>query len=631
MKKLLLVAVPLALFIFVSQAFASDTVIMQPNMEEAIKFQQNITGKTKITTEQMAELRILDAAWWDIKDLEGLQYAKNLEALYAEGNQIKSLSPLRGIANLQSVSLSENLIEDLRPLESLRNLRVLDVSKNQVGDIQALKSLSFNSEGGLNLADNRIADISPLSGILLPQDVRYFYVNIANNRVRSLRGLENMTGLTELYASGNALSDISQLASLPNLKILDLENNQIASAVHLPALGELEVLNLSHNQLKQLKLAPINQNENVFIDASHNQITDISGLSSVKKGVIDLSNNRIEDISPLKGLESGKVIVKGNPLSLESAKIISHLQAKGITVSFDPILEDIRIAGSDRYRTAAAIAKRGWDKADIVIIASGESFPDALSGVPLAYQYDAPILLTKQNELPSATKAMLENLVAKEVIVLGGHKAVSPEVAGKLGTMGITVRRIEGKDRFDTAANIAKQMDAYFDTAVVAYGYGFADALSAASMAAQQGMPILLTDTSRLPEPTAKMLTDVNRTIVVGGEKVISQKVFNAIPAKAKVRVNGKNRFDTSALMLGLFPQPAEEAFFGNGYTFADSLTGSVLAAKQKASLVLVNKDRLPSEVKALLGSVPVRNFHVLGGEAVVSETLINELLNTIK
>ncbi|MBO1913294.1 cell wall-binding repeat-containing protein, partial [Microvirga sp. 3-52] len=53
-----------------------------------------------------------------------------------------------------------------------------------------------------------------------------------------------------------------------------------------------------------------------------------------------------------------------------------------------------RISGKDRYLTAIEISQQGWTKSDKVVLARGDGFADALAGVPLAHELNAPILLT---------------------------------------------------------------------------------------------------------------------------------------------------------------------------------------------------------------------------------------------
>ncbi|MFP3338865.1 cell wall-binding repeat-containing protein, partial [Micrococcus sp. SIMBA_131] len=113
-----------------------------------------------------------------------------------------------------------------------------------------------------------------------------------------------------------------------------------------------------------------------------------------------------------------------------------------------------------------------------VVLATGEDFPDALAAAPLAYYYNAPILLTEKKKLSKVTEAALTFLQVENVTIVGGKGAVSTSIENYLeDELGIEVDRVAGKDRYETAAAIAKELPPS-DTAVVAYGKNFPDALS---------------------------------------------------------------------------------------------------------------------------------------------------------
>lgn len=82
-----------------------------------------------------------------------------------------------------------------------------------------------------------------------------------------------------------------------------------------------------------------------------------------------------------------------------------------------------RIAGSDRYSTAAAIAADRSPNATETLLATGETFPDALAAAPLARHLGAPILLTTSCQ-PSATTDYLHFRGWADVTVIGGTGAV---------------------------------------------------------------------------------------------------------------------------------------------------------------------------------------------------------------
>ena len=66
----------------------------------------------------------------------------------------------------------------------------------------------------------------------------------------------------------------------------------------------------------------------------------------------------------------------------------------------------VRAAGEDRYATAAAASRLAFPNpslVDVVLLATGENYPDALAGGPLAAREHAPLLLTPRDGLDDAT------------------------------------------------------------------------------------------------------------------------------------------------------------------------------------------------------------------------------------
>ncbi|WP_165998578.1 cell wall-binding repeat-containing protein [Bacillus sp. Cs-700] len=281
-----------------------------------------------------------------------------------------------------------------------------------------------------------------------------------------------------------------------------------------------------------------------------------------------------------------------------------------------------RIAGKDRYLTAVAISEASFEAADTVVLARGDDFPDALSGAPLAYKKNAPILLTGET-LPLAVKNEINRLGAHHAIVLGGTGAVSDYVVNELKGLGLKTKRLGGKDRFETAAHIAAYLDGNPPKAVVANGMNFPDALSIASYAAKQGYPILLTQQTKLPAITETALLEFADSIIVGGKGVVSEKVAGQLPAP--VRYGGANRYATSA-EIAMKLNPADKAVVATGANFADALTGSILAARSESTFLLVPPTKMDESIQKAAIELGVRNFTILGGEGAVNQEVITSL-----
>ena len=143
-----------------------------------------------------------------------------------------------------------------------------------------------------------------------------------------------------------------------------------------------------------------------------------------------------------------------------------------------------RVSGLDRYRTAAVIAQE-WESSDVVFLASGMDYPDALSAAAAAGVEDAPVLLTRQHGLPGATMNELERLDPTTVYIIGGEVAVSKTAAEQAGEYGDVVR-LGGLDRYRTASTVAQE---FFSSptaeAFLATGQDFPDALAAAPASAR--------------------------------------------------------------------------------------------------------------------------------------------------
>ncbi|MDG5471677.1 cell wall-binding repeat-containing protein [Jeotgalibacillus sp. ET6] len=294
--------------------------------------------------------------------------------------------------------------------------------------------------------------------------------------------------------------------------------------------------------------------------------------------------------------------------------------------------EKDRLKGANRYETAAAISAEGWKHgADTVVLARGDAFPDALVGTPLAKSLDAPILLTKTNKIGEETLAEIERLGASKAVLLGGEGAVSAAVKEALVKKGLTVERISGKTRYETAVKVAQKMNAKTSRAFVADGSDFADALSISSYAAENGYPILLTRQSSLSEETYNEVKKYKEAIVIGGRGAVSGKVFGQLPNKLKTRIGGDNRYDTAAHITDYFQLDSDRLAVAAGYDFADALTGSAYAVKTDSLLVLTRKDSLPSETASIIQDREFKRSVILGGSGAVSDEVKAEVEGLIK
>lgn len=298
--------------------------------------------------------------------------------------------------------------------------------------------------------------------------------------------------------------------------------------------------------------------------------------------------------------------------------------------------EDInfkRLYGKGRYETSASICSDGWKVSDYAIIASGEGFADALSAAPLAKKYNAPILLTEKNQLNNDVKNELKNLQVKNVIIVGGSGTISKNVETELKNLGINIDRIFGDDRYKTSLKIAEKIGLN-NGVVVTNGLGYADALAMASIAATKQMPIILTPSDKLTSDTMEFLNknSYDKSYVLGGSAVVSDNIKNSL--KNSTRLSGDDRYKTNVAILNHFKQDLnlKDVYIASGNGYADALSGSALASKNKSPIILMNESANKSTQDFVNENKSnFKNVTIFGGEGAVKELSVNKLFGTFK
>jgi putative cell wall-binding protein len=103
------------------------------------------------------------------------------------------------------------------------------------------------------------------------------------------------------------------------------------------------------------------------------------------------------------------------------------------------------IVGGDRYETSALIASTFWPGGvGAVGLASGENFPDALTGGAYIARAGGPLLLTRRGSLPPSVRSYIVDHVHDVVVLFGGTNAIADgldPVALPVDTYGANLRR----------------------------------------------------------------------------------------------------------------------------------------------------------------------------------------------
>ena len=285
-----------------------------------------------------------------------------------------------------------------------------------------------------------------------------------------------------------------------------------------------------------------------------------------------------------------------------------------------------RIAGADRYATAAAVSQATFQPgAAVAFVVTGVNYPDALAGGPAAAKRGGPVLLTERDRLPSPTSDELQRLQPKSIVVLGGPSSVSDAVASSLKsyTSG-SVTRVAGNDRFETAAAVSKTVFAAgTSTVYVANGGVFADALAGGPAAGVRGGPLLLLARDTIPSSTSDELHRLAPTtiVVLGGESAVSAGVEQQLRSYAGTvrRVQGGDRYDTSvAVSSDAFASGASTVYLATGTNFPDALAAGSPGGVIRAPLLLVGTNCVPPSVNGEIDRLAPSKLVILGGTGAV-------------
>jgi len=304
-----------------------------------------------------------------------------------------------------------------------------------------------------------------------------------------------------------------------------------------------------------------------------------------------------------------------------------------------------RLAGKDPYQTSVLIAGAYNNNGNNVILASGNSFPDALSASMLSQKLNAPIMLVNStaNDSSEAFNYIKTHVFYNSTVyIIGGTGVIGTGFETELFSMGYdNIKRLGGINRYDTNMLIVNDGNVPQGTPVfISSGENFPDALSIASFSGSRQYPTLLVGADYLPEQTKNyLISDKPSTVyITGGTSVVSQDLESQIkvlvPGATITRLAGDDRYGTNAAVLNEFSPTPATIYLASGDDFQDVLAGSALAAKTGDPIILVDNklSTLPLAVedylKTLSGSGIRPNIMALGDTDVVSDELMQQVNN---
>ncbi|MCT8157705.1 cell wall-binding repeat-containing protein [Bifidobacterium polysaccharolyticum] len=559
-------------------------------------------------------------------DLAGLGTFKNAKSLTLTSDGLRDLNELSGLDKLESLDLSGNpIVYGLSQLGKKNNLKTLKVDGNGSQFIDGLSAVgSFKNLTTLSLQKQKLTDISALGGL---------------------------KKLTTLNLKDNKISDVTPLRKLTALGSLTLDNNQIKDIT--PLLGNVS--------LAESGLSADNQDITLKPDHEFNKKADwvLDGLKIGRvyakitgqspNGVLAPDNSKVTWPAPAS--DSDVWFKFDTDVSTQNNVKLGHYS--GQVMQFRSVIQ--RLSGNDRYDTMGEIVEEAYNdiSKDTVIVASGDNFPDALAASGFSGLADAPVILTNSYRLSARADGQISRLKPKKVVVIGGESAVSDSVVNQIEkrvARDAKVVRISGDTRRDTAneifAQAKKQVGANWqdDTAIIATGENFTDALSISAYAQKNKYPVFLSGKTGLDASTIKDIKGYGFTkiVIAGGSaavpnSVIAQLKGAGVSESNIVRLGGATRYQTS-LEIAKFAysdlRPATPVF-ATGENFPDALAGGVLAGRKAAPLLLVSPDTSVNHdalnwIKSTHEFVRNGTAYVLGGTDAVSEAVSADIASVL-
>jgi glucose/arabinose dehydrogenase/putative cell wall-binding protein len=313
--------------------------------------------------------------------------------------------------------------------------------------------------------------------------------------------------------------------------------------------------------------------------ASGTSDADALAASATGKPVLLTPNTALPAVvsAELDRLEPGRIVVLGGTVTEGVVTELRSHTAGAVT----------RIAGADRYATAAALsAETQQPGVRTAYVTGGEAIPDALSAAAGAGGH-GPVLLVQPDAIPPVVRDELTRLKPGAIVVVGGRTAVSSPTAVALQafTTG-TVTRRAGDDRFATsAAASAGEFGPPSTDVYLASGRTTADALAGGWAAGTNDSPVLLTERTCVPDAVRAEIDRLapQRLVLLGGTASLTDDVGSLVSCATT---------QTTVIATGL-EVPWDVTWIGTDAYLTERRSGTVL--KRTADGTTTTVQTLPS------------------------------------
>jgi hypothetical protein len=279
--------------------------------------------------------------------------------------------------------------------------------------------------------------------------------------------------------------------------------------------------------------------------------------------------------------------------------------------------------------------------AKTVVLSRDDTYLDALGGSALAVQKEGPLLITPTKSLDAQTKAEIDRVLGGSgtVYLLGGPVALSAKVEQQLTSAGYSTVRLAGRDEYETAIAIAREMTPSPDTVIVTTALKYYDALAAGAAAGSSpDTVIVLSAGDIMPASTAAYLNAIDPTtqavVGVGGpgcraiENAYARGQLPSWRSRPYWPVSGATEFETAVAVAEFFFTSPHIAAVATATTWYDALTGGAMAGSFGGPLLLSTPGSLSPQTEAYLNrcAASMRWPTLLGGPLALKQTLVEPL-----
>lgn len=487
----------------------------------------------------------------------------------------------------------------LQGTKTYEKVNTIDISVDSVENIVYSFQASIKVQGEVEVVDNEQKEKITWSDNIKSQ----IKSGNANATCRAEYNKSSNTTTLDIYVTSNEdLLDGNRL-NIGRISVKKSGSNSNA---------DYKVLGKGTNHKPALKIVTYN-----------NKTVDYENISSDEGLIFTLINE--SEVKPIGGTGSSK----NDPekYKVEKSEALEYL-LNNIRINYSIVSKETQESGSNVILKLGLAQKTTKGRKATINKYVEVTLPKSL-------EYIVENELSKPDELPPDNGSGGNNG--------GGSNSGGSSSGGSSGggnssdsTSNVTVKKLKGADRFETAIKISQSGWTKSDTVVIVNGEdkSMVDGLTATPLASVKNSPILLSSNDKLPQKTVEELKRLNpsEVIVIGGNNSMPNSVVEAIKAvNSKIsvqRIGGDTRYQTSINIAKEIDKTnnVSKLYIGAGNGEADSLSIASLAGKEKTPIVLTQKDGVDNEAEQFIKSNKVSNIYFIGGVEKISNKAIEQV-----